>query len=106
MVESRPMLNEALLVARRYWGFTQAELAERLGVSQAMVSGIERGTKAVSMDMLDRYCDALGVKKSQLLFFSEEIDGQEPVRKGKILIAKKTLALLKRLKPMSPEDAQ
>lgn len=102
---TRPLLNEALLVARKYWGFTQADLAERMGVSQAMVSDIERGTKSVSMEMLDRYSKALGVRRSQLMFFAEEIEGQPAARKGKTVIAEKTLALLKRLKPVSAEDA-
>ena len=101
----RPLLNEALLVARKYWGFTQAELAESMGVSQAMISDIERGSKAVSMDMLDRYSEALGIRRSQLLFFAEEFEGQPPARRGRMVIAEKTLSLLKRLKPISAEDA-
>ena len=84
--KNRPLLNEALFVARRYCGFTQAELAERLGVSQAMVSDIERGTKAVSMEMLDRYSAALAIRRSHLMFFAEEIEGQEPIQKGKMIV--------------------
>lgn len=99
----RPMINEALTIARLYWGYTQAELAALLGVSQAMVSEIERGVKDVSMDMLDRYATALNVRKSQLMFFAEEIDGEPPQRKGKLLIADKVLKILKAIKP---DDAQ
>lgn len=99
----RPMINEALTIARLYWGYTQAELAALLGVSQAMVSEIERGVKDVSMDMLDRYATALNVRKSQLMFFAEEIDGEPPQRKGKLLIADKVLKILQAIKP---DDAQ
>lgn len=99
------MINEALKIARLYWGFTQKEMAEALGISQAMVSEIERGTKSVTYDMLDRYSKALGVRKSQLMFFAEEIEGEAPVRKGRLIVAEKALRLLNKLKPASSQDA-
>lgn len=95
----RPLLNEALYLARRYWGYTQTELAELLGVSQVMVSEIERGAKSVSMDMLDRYSRALGVRKSQLMFFAEEMESVEPVSRRRTIVAGSVLSILRRLKP-------
>ncbi len=56
-------INEALTIARLYWGHSQTELASALGISQAMVSEIERGTKAVTLETLGRYSDILGIKK-------------------------------------------
>ena len=99
MQNKKQIINEALTVARLYWGYSQAELAEKLGVSQAMVSEIERGNKAVTMEMLERYSNALDVRKSQLLFFAEEIEGVEPVRRGRFVVAERVLRLLKTLKP-------
>jgi transcriptional regulator with XRE-family HTH domain len=101
----RPMINEALALARMYWGYSQIEIAQKLGVSQAMVSEIERGSKAVTLDMLDRYSLALGVRKSQLLFFAEEIEGHGPVRKGRLIVAQKALDILSFLKPNDVADA-
>ena len=101
----RQMINEALSLARMYWGYSQTEMAEALGMSQAMVSEIERGTKSVTLETLDRYSEALGVKKSQLVFFAEEIEGQGPVRKGRLIVAESALAILRRLKPEDAEDA-
>ena len=69
------MINQALGLARLYWGYSQAEMATELNMSQAMVSEIERGTKSVTLETLDRYSQALGIKKSQLMFFAEEIEG-------------------------------
>ena len=100
------MINEALALARMYWGYSQQEMAGELGISQAMVSEIERGTKSVTMETLDRYADALGVKKSQLMFFAEEIEGQGPVRKGRLIVADAALRVLRKLKPMEPPDAE
>ena len=99
------MINEALSLARMYWGFSQSEMADALGMSQAMVSEIERGTKCVTLETLDRYSVALGVKKSQLIFFAEEIEGQGPVRKGRLIVAEKALTVLRMLKPADTEDA-
>ena len=93
------MINEALALARMYWGYSQAEMAQELGMSQAMVSEIERGAKSVTMETLNRYSEALGVKKSQLMFFAEEIEGEASVRKGRLIIAEKALRLLHILKP-------
>lgn len=100
------MINEALTIARLYWGYSQTELASSLGISQAMVSEIERGTKAVTLETLGRYSDVLGIKKSQLMFFAEEIEGEPPVRKGRLIIAEKALRLLRQLKPADPQDAE
>lgn len=50
-----------LVEARQAAGMTQAELAERLGVSQAQVARIEkRGYDAYTLNTLRRYVRALG----------------------------------------------
>jgi DNA-binding XRE family transcriptional regulator len=51
----------ALVEARQAAGLTQAELAKRLGVSQAQVARIEkRGYDAYTLTTLRRYVQALG----------------------------------------------
>jgi DNA-binding XRE family transcriptional regulator len=50
-----------LVEARQEAGLTQAELAERLGVSQAQVARLEkRGYDAYTLNSLRRYVEALG----------------------------------------------
>ena len=50
-----------LLEARQAAGLTQAQLAERLGVSQAQVARVEkRGYDAYTLNTLRRYVAALG----------------------------------------------
>ena len=99
------MINEALSLARMYWGYSQSEMADELGMSQSMVSEIERGMRSVTMETLDRYSGVLGVRKSQLMFFAEEIEGQGPIRKGRLIVAEKALSILRMLKPKGAEDA-
>lgn len=99
------MINEALKLVRLYWGFNQEELAAKLGISQSMVSEIERGSKTVSLETLDRYSKGLDIRMSQLLFFAEEIEGEPPLKRGRLIIANRVLKLLDALKPDEPVEA-
>lgn len=101
----RPMINEALRLLRLYCGFSQAEMAKRLSVTQSMVSDVEGGRKNVTMDLLQAYSDAVGIRMSQLLFFAEEIEGQPIARRGQLIVADKVLKLLEKLKPGHREAA-
>ena len=58
---ARSALWLQLVEARQVAGLTQKQMAERLGVSQAQVSRIEkRGYDAYTLNTLRRYVDALG----------------------------------------------
>lgn len=95
----RPMINDALRLLRLYVGLSQKELASELEISQSMVSEVESGAKAVSMELLERYSAKFDVRMSQLLFFAEELDGQTVPTRGKLIIASGVLSLLERLAP-------
>lgn len=43
-------------------GITQHDVAERMGIVQAAVSRIESGTHSPSVDMLEKYADAVGCR--------------------------------------------
>ena len=47
--------------------FTQVELARRARMDQADISRIEKGAKAISMDVLDRLCRALKCEPGDIL---------------------------------------
>lgn len=99
----KPALNEALRLARLYWGYTQAELAEHLHVSQSMISSVEAGNKGVSMELLSKYSIGLKLRMSDLLFFAEELEGQPVASRGKLIVANKVLELLDALSPREKE---
>lgn len=96
---SQSMLNDALRIIRIYWGLSQAELADAIGVSQSLISEIENGKKQVSIDTLEKYSDKLGVRMSQIMFFAEDIDLDPNKNKGKRFIAKSILMALERILP-------
>ncbi len=101
----RPTINEALRLLRLYCRYSQAEIAERVGVTQSLISDVEGARKSVSMDLLEAYSAAVGVKMSQLLFFAEEIEGQPIARRGQLIVAEKVLHLLEKLRPAEREAA-
>lgn len=101
----RKSINDALRLLRLYCGFSQTEMATKLGVAQSMVSEVEGGRKNVTMDLLEAYSEAVGVRMSQLLFFAEEIEGQPIARRGQLIVADKVIKLLEKLKPADREAA-
>ncbi len=48
-------------------GLTQVELAKRARMDQADISRIEKGAKAISLDVLDRLCRALKCDPGDIL---------------------------------------
>lgn len=105
MTTAVPMISEALRLLRLYSGLTQVELAERLDVSQSLVSDVERGSKAVSLSLLERYAEAFDIRLSKLLFFAEEIENEPPATRGRLLIASKALKILESLAPREMHNA-
>lgn len=100
-----PLVNESLRIIRVYWGKTQVEMAELLGVSQSYVSEIEKGKREATLDLLGRYSRALDVPMSSLLMFAENVEGAPRMGRGKVYVAGKALDLLRRLIPDDLEEA-
>ena len=48
-----------------------------LGISSSYLSEIENGKKKISMDLLDRYSELLGLRVSTLVRFSEDYEDAE-----------------------------
>jgi len=52
---------------RKLQGFTQTQLAQNVGITQAFLAEIEKGRKRPSLDVLEKLCDALGCSADYLL---------------------------------------
>lgn len=61
------VMGRRLAKQRTAAGLTQEQLARRLKVTPAYVSRIERGTTRLSLKMLTRVCDELGVNPGYIL---------------------------------------
>ncbi len=64
------VVGHRLAEVRRARGFTQLQIAERMGVTKGRVSQIERG-KVSGQDVLARYAAALGGRLHQAIYFDD-----------------------------------
>ncbi|MEM2120614.1 MAG: XRE family transcriptional regulator [Archaeoglobaceae archaeon] len=60
-------VGEKIRELRKKLGISQAELAKRLNIDQTTVSYYEHGKRAITLDMLQRIADALGVNLDYFL---------------------------------------
>lgn len=64
------VIGHRLAEIRRARGFTQLQVAERMGVTKGRISQIERG-KISGHDVLARYAAALGGRLHQSIYFDD-----------------------------------
>ncbi|MDQ1295264.1 MAG: hypothetical protein QG608_3149 [Actinomycetota bacterium] len=64
------VVGRRLAQLRRARGFTQAQVAERMGVTKGRVSQIEQG-KVSGQEVLARYAAALGGRLHQAIYFDD-----------------------------------
>ncbi|WP_295390468.1 helix-turn-helix transcriptional regulator [uncultured Thiodictyon sp.] len=83
--------GERLKRARIVAGLNQAELAQRCGVSQSHISGMERSVRAPSIEMLDTLAQTLGVSAHWLMGGdSDETLANTEIGREHILAERKT----------------
>ena len=70
-------LNQRIARLRKERGYTQTELAERIGIIQALVSDYECGKLRLSAEMAIRFAMALEVTTDELL----RSNGAKPLRR-------------------------
>lgn len=70
------------------------ELSEKTGISASYIAEIERGKKTKpSIEILDKYSKALGIKKTTIMYFQEEFEEQDYDLKNMLYkILEKTLS--------------
>lgn len=88
------MLNEALRLVRVYHDLTQADVAERVGLSKSYVSEIESGEKNVSLAVLEKYAAAFDIPKSSLMLFAERVEEGGRPDAIRVYVADKALKML------------
>ena len=67
MLVSRAQLGNAIAEARSKAGLTQAELAQRAGLEESVLSALEQGQYRPTSDELSRLAEAVGVDELDLL---------------------------------------
>jgi transcriptional regulator with XRE-family HTH domain len=75
-------IGERVARIRKERGFTQVELAEKIGIIQTIVSAIEKGTLKLSAEMAVRFAVALEVSTDDLLMpAKKKAQSAKPSRK-------------------------
>ena len=59
---------------RKHQALTQAQLARRVGITQAFLAEIEGGRKRPSIEVLEKLCDTLGCSADYLLGITKVSD--------------------------------
>lgn len=89
------MYNRALKLIRQYHRLSQVEVAEKLGYSKSFISELERdGGKKPSLEVLERYASAFGIKLSSLMIFAEQTSSPDLADKSRVFVADKVLKIL------------
>jgi transcriptional regulator with XRE-family HTH domain len=87
-------IGERLARLRKERGYTQVELAEKIGIVQTLVTDYERGKLRLNADMILRFATALEVSTDDLL----QPAGPKPARKT----SRRVLRRLDRIESLPP----
>lgn len=91
---NKKALGRKIKEARNMAGFTQAELAEQIGVSQNFLGDIERGIKSLGLPKLILLCNTLKISLDYL--FSESLDNVLN-EDGDVYYTDKQMAIIKNM---------
>ncbi len=61
------VIGERIKSARKACNMTQDNLSEKMGVSIAFLSRIERGSSQINLKRLSQICEILGISEGELL---------------------------------------
>ena len=68
MAHPKYSVGNRILELRKKAGYTQAQLAEYIGIHEKNISAIERGLYGLSMNTLIALCETLGTSADYILF--------------------------------------
>jgi transcriptional regulator with XRE-family HTH domain len=89
-------MGDRIALGRQAMKWTQAELAEQMGVSTQMISNLEQGKKAIRPENLVKVCEVLHLSADDILFGT--VNGRE--------ISRKSWELLTEIEKLPPEMAE
>lgn len=68
-MDIKEKFGNRLKALRKEKGLSQEELAERSGLNRPYISGIEKGKRNVSLEVMEKLAEALGVGMGELIEF-------------------------------------
>lgn len=98
------MFDRALKLVRQYHRLNQMQMAKRLQISSSYLSEIEKGKKAPSLELLEKYALLLGVPVSSLVFLAEELNSEST--SVKTVVVDKVLKILEWIADSEQSDSK
>ena len=68
-MDIKEKFGQRLKTLRKEKGLSQEELAERSGLNRPYISGIEQGKRNVSLEVMEKLAEALGMGMGELVRF-------------------------------------
>jgi len=99
------MLNEALRLIRVFHDETAKDLAQKLGISVAMLSKIENNKSKPSIELLRKYAEIFKTTESALLMFADTLDVKKQRSSKSMSIRNKLFSFLQALEGL-PGDKE
>jgi len=72
MKDFKRLVGEQIRNIRKAKGYTQESLADKSGLSFTYISDIERGTRNISLDSLEKIIQALDIRPAELFDFPDD----------------------------------
>jgi transcriptional regulator with XRE-family HTH domain len=88
------MIAQALRLIRTFHDQKLVEAAEQLGISKSYLSEVERGLKAPTLQLIERYATTYNIPASSILFFAENINEPLSRQRARHMVAGKVIAIL------------
>ena len=96
--------GETLRIIRQYHRHKVGETAKLVGMSQGYISELENEKKRASMDVLEAYAGAYGVRKWEIALLAETVGGLRTV--GAPPVHRKVRLMLEWLAEITPKPSR
>ncbi len=78
--KSQGSLSEALRLFRVFHDLPLVKMAELLGVTPGYISSVENGRKNPNLELIAKYAEIFETTPSAIMFFSEDLNSNKPLR--------------------------
>lgn len=90
-------IGEVIKKLRLIYGYKAAELSRRVDISASYLSEIEHGSKIPTLDLLQKFATAYGIKLSSLILISEEYTDMSDKGKSEQYVRRRMLDLINKM---------
>ena len=94
------MVRNALQLIRLFHDLTRAQIGLRVGLSESHIVGLEKGTRKITIEIMEKYAAGFDIPLSSLIIFAEQASGVYSPD-GRNYVAAKVILMLEWLATVS-----